>query len=155
MHEEPRNIKGTFHKKGLKITKQRQVILQALKDTHSHPSADWLYDRVKAKIPNVSLGTIYRNLQLMKEHNFIRKVDAGSGIGRFDGNPSPHSHVICLRCGEIKDLDIECPKDLDEQAARLSGYKVLPEGLEFKGYCPNCRAKEMEEEKLTSLGSSR
>ncbi len=152
MYEEPRSTKVNFHSRGLKITRQRQVILEVLKDSPSHPSADWLYDRVKVKIPNVSLGTIYRNLQLMKDHNIIRKLDVGSGMGRFDGNPSPHSHVICLRCGEIKDLDLECPKGLEEEAARHSGYNLLSLGLKFKGYCPNCQREGMEEQKLLSLG---
>src|SRR5512135_2658698 len=94
-----------------RMTKQKRVILEVLKNTKSHPTADWVYDKVKKKIPNISLGTVYRNLNILKSQGEITELCYGKGFSRFDGNASHHYHFTCEQCGRI--LDVETPPFTD------------------------------------------
>src|SRR5512136_1321888 len=95
-----------------RMTKQKRVILEVLKNTKSHPTADWVYDKVKKKIPNISLGTVYRNLNILKSQGEILELCYGKGFSRFDGNSSQHYHFTCEHCGRI--LDVENPTTFAE-----------------------------------------
>ena len=120
-------------------SKQREAILRVLKGTDSHPTADWVYAQVRAEIPNISLGTVYRNLKLLKEEGQILELDL-AGTGRFDGNTRNHYHFVCERCGRIFDLDEPVHKEQDERVAKKMGFKVLNHLLEFRGLCKDCQS---------------
>jgi Fur family peroxide stress response transcriptional regulator len=121
-----------------RMTKQKRVILEVLKNTKSHPTADWVYDKVKKKIPNISLGTVYRNLNILKGQGEITELCYGKGFSRFDGNSSHHYHFTCEQCGRI--LDVETPPftDMEESITRQFGVKVKRHRLEFYGACADC-----------------
>jgi Fur family peroxide stress response transcriptional regulator len=90
-----------------RMTKQRKTILDVLKNTTSHPTADWIYEQVKKEIPNVSLGTIYRNLNLLAEMNKITVINYANDQSHYDGNTEVHYHFRCNNCQRVYDLHLE------------------------------------------------
>lgn len=119
-------------------TRQREVILEVLRGTDCHPTADWVYQEVRKEMPHVSLGTIYRNLKTLSEHGEIQELAFGSTHSRFDANAQGHYHFVCEGCGTIDDLDMGIVLELEEQVEKLGGYKVSSHRLEFYGLCPHC-----------------
>lgn len=125
------------------MTKQRKLILEILRGTRTHPTADWIYQQARKVIPDISLGTVYRNLRLLREAGEIMELDFGSTFSRFDGNPLNHYHFVCRKCGRIYDLDLPLQDRLEEEVRR-AGYTVEHHRLEFYGRCPQC-TREAEE----------
>jgi len=123
----------------LRKTKQREAILEVLRSTTSHPAADWIYDKVRKEIPDISLGTVYRNLKLLRECGEILEIDLGSTSSRFDGNPANHYHFRCEKCRRIFDIDEPVDEKINEKIARKTGFKVLHHWLEFRGLCKECQ----------------
>ena len=121
-----------------RMTKQKRVILEVLKNTKSHPTADWVYDKVKKKIPNISLGTVYRNLNILKSQGEIMELNYGKGFSRFDGNPSNHYHFTCDLCGRILDVETPVVSYIEEEVIKTMGVKVHSHRLEFYGACQDC-----------------
>src|SRR5512143_488820 len=119
-----------------RMTKQKRVILEVLKNTKIHPTADWVYDKVKKKIPNISLGTVYRNLNILKSQGEILELCYGKGFSRFDGNSMPHYHFTCEHCGRILDVDPPSGFDIDKEISAQLGARVKRHRLELYGSCP-------------------
>mgnify|MGYP005834544365 CR=1 FL=1 len=124
-----------------RMTRQRRVIIEVLKRLDSHPTADELYGLVRRRIPHVSLGTIYRNLDALAEAGIIRKLDLGGTQKRFDGNLEQHHHVRCTRCGNVADVHIETGCDTTFPVIDASGYQITGQKVEFLGLCPECQKK--------------
>jgi Fur family ferric uptake transcriptional regulator len=120
-------------------TPQRRVILEELKKVRSHPTAAELYEFARRRLPRISLGTVYRNLELLAAEGTIQKLDMGGTESRFDGNAEQHWHIRCVRCGRVADLD-DLPADPPpvDSFQSVSGYKILGYRLEFSGICPQC-----------------
>ncbi|MBU0493299.1 MAG: transcriptional repressor [Chloroflexi bacterium] len=131
-------LEQTLHADGLRITRQRQAILDVLQSTVAHPDAAWVYDQVRQQIPNVSLGTVYRNLQVLEDQGLVRVLRYGR-FRRYDGNISRHYHLACLGCGAVCDLGLDWQDRLGQQVEQ-EGYEVTDHRLEFYGYCLQCRA---------------
>ena len=123
----------------LRITKQRQIILDELCSVTSHPTADVLYQMVRKRLPKISLGTVYRNLEIMFECGIIQKLDIGGTQKRFDGAPHIHYHVRCNHCGRVDDLDLPPDFNVEKAAGKLTSFKILRHRLEFTGLCPECQ----------------
>ena len=125
-----------------KVTKQfkkRNAILACLKSTDSHPSADWIYAQLKNEYPDISLGTVYRNLTLFKKQGMIQSLGTVGGVERFDGNTDPHVHFICTGCDSVIDLpQMEVPQSLCSRAAEDTGGRVAACQLTFTGTCQSC-----------------
>ena len=125
-------------KKQHRNTPQRRVVLEELRKVTSHPTAVEVYEMVRQRLPKVSLGTIYRNLDLLSAMGQIQKVDLVSSEARFDGNPKPHHHVRCVSCGRVDDLH-ELPLDmLRDIPSEVGGYSIIGHRLEFVGICGDC-----------------
>lgn len=122
-----------------RMTRQKKIILAVLKNTQTHPTADWIYEEVKKEIPNVSLGTVYRNLRILKETGKIRELNYGSSYSRFDGNCSNHYHFVCTDCGAVLDVDLAMVKDLNRQVEKCINAKVEYHRTEFYGTCSLCQ----------------
>jgi len=122
-----------------KKTKQKEAILRVLRGTTSHPTADWVYAEVRKEIPHVSLGTIYRNLRLLRQSGEISEIDFGSTFSRFDGNPENHYHFRCEKCDRIFDMDEPVNVELNGEIARKTGFKISHYRLEFRGLCKECQ----------------
>jgi Fur family ferric uptake transcriptional regulator len=120
-------------------TRQRTVILDQLRQSTSHPTATELYDLVRRRLPKISLGTVYRNLDLLARLGMIQRLETAGTETRFDGTVRPHDHVRCLGCGRIDDL-AGPPLELSlENYHEPAGYRVLGHRLELVGLCPKCR----------------
>lgn len=119
--------------------RKRDAILTCLRQTTVHPCAEWVYTRLKPEIPDLSLGTVYRNLALFKEQGLIMSLGTVNGVERFDGNTAPHVHYICTGCGRVLDLEgISVPESIRVAAARCAGGSVSGCQLTFTGICENC-----------------
>ncbi len=123
------------------MTRQRQVILEALRASHSHPTGEEVYRRARRRLPHISLGTVYRNLELLSEAGLIRKLELGGAPRRFDASLEPHHHLRCLSCGQVEDVAFASLAALARRAETESGYEVVAHRLELVGYCPSCRKK--------------
>ena len=120
--------------------KKRDAILACLRETDTHPAADWVFAQLKPQIPDLSLGTVYRNLALFKEQGLIASLGTVKGVERFDGNTDPHVHYICTECGSVKDLEnITVPQQLNATAAAAVGGEVSGCQLTFTGLCSQCK----------------
>ena len=122
-----------------KRSRQRERIFQLLRSTGSHPSADWIYGRLKEEFPNLSMGTVYRNLSILMDQGLVKKIDFGSTFDRFDANTVPHYHFICERCGVISDLEMEIDPTLEERVNRSTRFTVRHHRIEFYGLCDRCK----------------
>jgi len=121
------------------MTTQRQVILDELKKLKSHPTAGELCQIVRRRLPRISLGTVYRNLEILSRQGMIQKLDVGGTEMRFDGTTDNHYHLRCLNCGKVADVDMDVIPGLELKADGAAGYEVLAHRLEFMGLCPDCR----------------
>ena len=123
-------------------TRQRKLILETLRSTRSHPTADWIYERVRKRLPSISLGTVYRNLRFLKEAGEIMELDYGSTFSRFDGNPKEHYHFVCRNCGNVYDVDFPVQEHLNSEVAQATGHMVDHHRTEFYGICKNCKGDQ-------------
>ena len=123
----------------LRFTPQRKVILEELQQVTSHPTADDLYERVRRRMPKISLGTIYRNLDILYHQGVIQKLHVAESQMRFDGNPEPHFHVHCVKCGRIADI-YNCPDSYFVLKEVQSDFSIEDDSLSFLGHCPECAA---------------
>jgi Fe2+ or Zn2+ uptake regulation protein len=121
-------------------SKQKEAIFKVMKETTSHPTAEWVYERVRREIPNISLGTVYRDLELLKQEGEILKLDFAGTQSRFDGKAENHHHFRCLKCSRIFDVDGPLDKGIDERLAQKMGFTVFEHRLEFHGLCKNCQS---------------
>ena len=125
----------------MKRTKQKEAILRVLRSTTSHPTANWLYAEVRKEIPNISLGTVYRNLRLLRESGEISEIDFNGTFSRFDGKPDNHYHFKCEKCSSIFDVDEPVNSEIDERVARKTGFRISRHRLEFSGLCKECQER--------------
>lgn len=127
--------------KPVRMTVQRQIILDELRTMRTHPTADELYARVRIRLPRISLGTVYRNLELLAAQGKIRKLDGAGPQRRFDFNPESHHHVRCVECGAVDDATMDSPLCMDDFPETAGGYKILAVRIEWLGLCPRCLIK--------------
>jgi Fur family ferric uptake transcriptional regulator len=142
--------------KELRMTKQRRVILEELKKMESHPTADDIFQVVRRKLPRMSLGTVYRNLETMSQFGIIRKLEISGSAKRFDAKLDNHYHIRCVKCGGIEDLPVKPFHMIEDLSGKLTDYKIFGHSLEIVGLCPHCRndlsgpkAEEGEGERLS------
>ena len=122
-------------------TRQRELILDLVRSTMDHPTADWVWRQARRRLPHISLGTVYRNLKRLAAEGLIREVHSGSESTRFDGNTGRHYHIRCLGCGRVSDLPVSVTDRFEEEAARAVNYQVLGHQVEVHGLCPACQAR--------------
>ena len=119
--------------------RKRDAILTYLRQSEAHPSAETVYAGLKETIPDLSLGTVYRNIALFKQQGLIRSLGSVNGVERFDGKVEPHVHFICTTCGCVRDLhEMQVPQDLSKTASILAGARVQQCQLTFTGECGRC-----------------
>lgn len=125
--------------KEIRYSKQRDVIKKYLKSVKTHPSAEDVYEALKNEYPNLSLGTVYRNLNLLVENQEAIKINTKSNILRYDGNISYHCHFVCKTCGCIEDIHIEKIKEMDKVLESVSCGEIENYELNFSGICNKCK----------------
>jgi Fur family ferric uptake transcriptional regulator len=128
----------------MRLTTQRQIILEELEKVTSHPTANEVYDMVRRRLPRIGLGTVYRNLELMANSGIILKLEVGGTQKRFDATVEPHYHIRCSSCGKVNDINIAVQEHINQEAEKASNYKILGHHIEFSGICRSCSEKSME-----------
>jgi Fur family peroxide stress response transcriptional regulator len=123
--------------------RKRNAILECLRNTHAHPSAEALFQMLQKEHPDISLATVYRNLTLFKQQGMIQSLGTVNGIERFDGNTQPHVHFICGSCDSVLDLpELDPPESLRSAAAKATGGEVSGCQLIFTGTCQECLSQK-------------
>ncbi len=135
----------------LKYSKQREAIKSFLMTRKDHPTADVVYSHVREEFPNISLGTVYRNLTLLSDLGEILRIRVGDGIDHFDATVDPHYHFICTECGSVIDLDLSTLTQINEIADASFDGKIAGHVTYFYGTCPNCMKdkKTLNKKKLS------
>ncbi len=122
-----------------RATRQREAVLEILRNTRSHPTADIIYEEVKKAIPDISKGTVYRNLQVLTEEGDVAVLNMDGSQNRYEAVREAHYHFRCEKCGRVLDLDVPVDRDLDARISRKTGLKVTRHRTEFLGLCRDCQ----------------
>jgi len=132
------HLQQRYRALGLKLTPQRLAILSYLEGNTRHPSADEVYRAVLGVFPTMSFATVYNILEALREKGFIAELSVDPVKKRFDADPAPHHHLVCLSCGKIEDVHQEIA--LPALRKHAGGFTVLRSQIAFYGHCPSCRA---------------
>lgn len=135
-------VKDLLKEKSLRMTTQRKVILEELRKIHTHPSADEIYEVVRLRLPRISLGTVYRNLEVLSELGKVQKLELSGSLKRFDWDTNKHYHIRCLRCNRVEDAPIAPLKQLEDKLYEATVFEIIGYNLEFTGLCPECSREE-------------
>lgn len=130
----------------LKHSRQREAIKNFLMTQTSHPTADTIYENIKQIYPNISLGTVYRNLSLLADLGEIRKLSSFGGADHYDGRTEPHFHFMCTECGCITDLEFDSTDKLLTDAGKHFAGRITSYSARFFGLCEECMNKQKNEE---------
>jgi Fur family peroxide stress response transcriptional regulator len=123
-------------------SRKREAILNAVRSTTTHPTADWVYEKLKPEYPDLSLGTVYRNLAQFKQDGIVLSVGVVNGQERFDGNVKPHTHFVCSKCGCVIDIPDEyISSGQVSQAERKYHLQIDSTDILLRGICPECLSK--------------
>ncbi|MGD9056169.1 MAG: transcriptional repressor [Desulfobacterales bacterium] len=129
---------------GHKITPQRLAIVKILARSEGHPSVENIHAQIKKDFPTMSLATVYKNILLIKSLGEVLELGFTDGSNRYDGNkPTPHPHVICIKCKKIVDPDLANLDEIEKEVALATNFKILNHRLDFFGICSNCMAEEI------------
>ena len=120
-------------------SKKREAILELIRSTKIHPGAQWVYDRLKPEFPDLSLGTVYRNISIFRQEGLLAFVGVVNGEERFDGTAESHPHVCCTACGVIADLDgTKFQETLTRLPIEIPGFSIDVRNTVFYGICAKC-----------------
>jgi Fur family ferric uptake transcriptional regulator len=147
MKIEKRNFNERLKEKGLRVTSQRQAVLEVIEEHEGqHLSTEEIYELVKAKNPDIGLATVYRTLLLLDNMELVYKMDFDDGCSRYELNCNKedhrHHHLICLKCGSVAEVKDDLLESLEEQILEKNGFIVKDHRVKFYGYCSNCRSEE-------------
>ena len=138
----------------LKYSRQREAIKNYLVDRTDHPTADMVYTAIREVYPNISLGTVYRNLTLLAQQGEIIKISCGENSDRFDARTSAHYHFICEECGRVDDLMDFDTQMIDRMAEKYYAGEIYGHQLYFYGKCKCCKDKKNDKKVLTNRNNS-
>ena len=128
------------------FSRKREAIYNALRDTTVHPTAEWIYEILKPDYPDLSLGTVYRNIKKFCESGKVRSVGVIRGQEHFDGDTSKHSHFVCSGCGRVLDIfEPVVPEEILAEIQKKHDFHIMSEDILFNGVCPDCKVIETEE----------
>ena len=122
-------------------SQQRERMLEIMAETDVHPTADWVYHKLKKEIPELSLGTVYRNLKVLVDQGHIQKLPFGSTFDRYEAKTKPHYHLVCEKCGAVKDFAMPQYATLNKRAEKLSDFRITRHRIDFFGVCAACQKK--------------
>ena len=124
--------------KTLKYSRQRECIKTFLMGRKDHPTADTVYMHVRQEYPNISLGTVYRNLTLLSDIGEISRLNIGDGVDRFDADTSPHQHIVCTCCGCVQDVYLPDAEKILKYAGNFYEGIITTQTINFRGTCSDC-----------------
>lgn len=123
----------------MNYSRQRELTLKIVQQNMVHPTADYVYEQLKKELPNISLATVYRNLNQLAETGLIRRVECLDGSVHFDHNTHNHYHFICIKCNKVYDIPYEVAPDLEQRVLVETGLQVISHDIAFKGICHHCQ----------------
>lgn len=123
----------------MNYSKQREIILETLKENVVHPTAEYLYAKLKEKDPKISLATLYRNLNQLSENGIIKKIDGLETSSHFDHNTHAHYHFICTECERVFDVDADVAPDLIKKTQEMTDFTIESHDIVFTGICRDCK----------------
>lgn len=129
-----------LRKEGFRITPQRIAIVDYLLNTEDHPSAEHIHKTIQKKYPMMSLSTVYKTLDLLKEKKLVSEIEV-KGETRFDVHTDEHLNLVCMNCGKIDDVDEDSLKEIQNRATKKSKYLIVKSRFELFGYCTRCKSK--------------
>lgn len=121
-----------------KYSRQRECIRNFMTGRTDHPTADIVYSNVKREMPNISLGTVYRNLMLLSDEGELARVDVGDGVVHFDPDTSVHYHFVCDSCGAVIDIPYRDFRHINDEVSDTFGGRITGHKIFFNGLCPDC-----------------
>lgn len=134
-------VTSLLREKGFKVTPQRLAIYKVLANSKAHPSAEMIFQQLQPYYPTMSLATVYKTVEILKEIGLIQVLNAGEDSFRYDADTSMHTHIRCLQCGRVDDLhDIDLVSFVGEVAQKTQ-YRLAGQQFYFYGYCPACQGK--------------
>lgn len=136
----PEHAGDSLRARGLRLTEPRRVILDVVRATDAHPSAAFVYRRVRRRLPGVSLATVYRNLRMLAAHGLLAERADLAGL-RFDGNTTAHHHFTCVACRRVYDVPTDGRSDVRRRLGATTGFEVYDHRIEFYGRCAACRRR--------------
>lgn len=134
-------VTALLRDKGFKVTPQRLAIYKVLAESKAHPSAETIFSQLQPSYPTMSLATVYKTVEILKEIGLIQVLNAGEDSFRYDADTSMHPHVRCLACNRVDDLHDVDSHPFVEQVAKKTSYNLTGQQFYFYGYCPACQAK--------------
>lgn len=126
----------------MKKSYQRDIVLKVVMDSCDHPTAETIYNRVRFIIPNISLGTVYRNLNVLADNGYIKRIGVSNNQDRFDKTTMSHHHIRCILCNNVNDIFSATAIEFYDKIELETKYKIISKDLVFDGICPNCLEKE-------------
>lgn len=129
----------------MRYSKQRELILNAVLKNRIHPTAENVYRLLKEDYPELSLGTVYRNLNYLAENNMLKKINVPDGSDRFDGTLARHQHLICRNCGKVSDINVDELAKIKDSIKKTNGFEIDIDTLAFEGICDECAEKDHNE----------
>jgi Fur family peroxide stress response transcriptional regulator len=137
-----------------RTSRQRDQIFEVLRKTRGHPTATSIYDRVRRQFPDLSLGTVYRNLGVLVKKGLVNRLDFGGTFDRFEARILPHHHFVCEQCGGVSDLDIPVDQELTKKLRAATGLDATRHEIRLYGICEKCRRKANDRARLEKAGST-
>lgn len=131
-------MNATTDIKDLGLTRQREVVLQVIRENMDHLTANEVFDKAKQLLPSISFATVYNSLRFLKEAGHIAEISFGNGASRFDSMTTRHDHAICTVCGKLVDMELDIPVELVQSAAAFSRFKLESIEMTLRGVCPDC-----------------
>lgn len=128
----------------MKYSKQREAVMDVIKQSCDHPNAEMIYERVQKVIPNISLGTVYRNLNYLVEANQIIRISIPGECDHFDKTTSTHCHLFCTKCSGVKDVMSDKVTNLEQELEMDTGNIITSHNIVFTGICKDCKLEKKE-----------
>ncbi len=136
-------ITSLLREKGFKVTPQRLAIYNMLSSTKSHPNAEMIFNELQPMYPTMSLATVYKTMEILKEIGLVQMLNASEDSFRYDADTSNHPHVRCMECGRIDDVDNIDSEEFVNQVAQGTKYQLTGQQFYFYGICPECQKKQL------------
>jgi len=137
-----RRIVEALRRKGYRATPQRIAICRSVIRSRDHPTAQRIYKEVKAQYPTVSLATVYKTIDVLKELHMVQELAIVDGDTRFDSNTESHVNLVCVRCGSVRDLDSQIVQDMIGKVARAARFDVTGQSFALYGVCCECNVRK-------------
>ena len=135
----------------MRYSRQREAVLEVVRSTFEHPTADWVYKTTRKRLPKVGLGTVYRNLKALVDEGLVREVRTHDEAVRYDGNVGEHYHIRCIACGRVSDLPVSVDRGIEVLSHRATNYAIVGHAIEVQGVCPSCQKRShSKREQLSS-----